>query len=85
MNRRRTKSEVAELVERFLENRLTYPQEWNDFVERSQSDPVVEAYRKRCYDLDPLVNRPDPVDEDAMAQLRGILKELRSAAPDPLD
>jgi hypothetical protein len=81
MGRKRTQSEVAELIERFLENRLAYPQEWNDFVEHRERDPVVEAYRKRCYDLDPLVNRPDPVDEDALAQLRSILQELRSANP----
>ena len=80
--RRETKSEVAKLIERFVENRLTYPQEWNDFVERRQRDPVVESYRKRCYDLDPLVNRPDPIDEDAVAELRSILQELRSARPD---
>ncbi|PYV76347.1 MAG: hypothetical protein DMG96_14360 [Acidobacteria bacterium] len=73
MRRRRTKAEVAELIERFLENRLTYQQEWNDFVECREPDAVVDSYRKRRYDLDPLVNRPDPVDEDAVAQLRGIL------------
>src|SRR6266516_1849546 len=72
-----TKAEVAELIERFLENRLTYQQEWNDFVECREPDAVVDSYRKRCYDLDALVNRPDPVDEDAVAQLRGILLELR--------
>ena len=82
MRRERTKSEVAELIERFLENRLAYPQEWNDFVERHEPDPFVEAYRKRCYELDPLVNCPDPVDQDALSQLRGILQELRSDSPD---
>ena len=82
MRRRRTKAEAAELIERFLENRLTHQQEWNDFVECREPDAVVDSYRKRCYDLDPLVNRPDPVDEDAVAQLRGILFELRSASPD---
>jgi len=78
----RRKVEVAELIERFLENRLTYPQEWNDFVECREPDPIVDSYRRRCYDLDPLVNLPDPADEDAVAQLRAILLELRSAIPD---
>lgn len=81
MRRKRTKTEVAELIERFLENRPIYPQEWNDFVECHESDPVVEEYRKRCYDLDPLVNCPDPVDDDALTHLRGILHELRSTTP----
>ena len=42
-------------------------------MECREPDAVVDSYRKRRYDLDPLVNRPDPVDEDAVAQLRGIL------------
>jgi hypothetical protein len=78
MSRKRTRVEVADLIHRFLENRPAYPQEWNDFVECSQVDPTIEAYRKRCYTLDPLVNRPDPVDENAVAELRGILHELRT-------
>jgi len=80
MRRKKTRADVADLIERFLQNRLAYPQEWNDFVECSQSDPAIEAYRRRCYDLDPLVNRPDPVDEDAIANLRGILHELRAGS-----
>ena len=80
MRRKKTRADVADLIERFLQNRLAYPQEWNDFVESSQSDPAIEAYRRRCYDLDPLVNRPDPVDEDAIANLRGILHELRAGS-----
>ena len=82
MSRSRTRAQVTELIERFLENRLAYPQEWNDFVECSQHDSIMEAYRKRCYDLDPLVNCPEPVDENAMNELRRILHELRSARPE---
>lgn len=40
----------------------------------------MDVYRRRCYNLDPLVDRPDPVDEDAIAELRGILHELRAAS-----
>ena len=77
MRRSRTKTEVADLIERFLENRSSYPQEWNDFVECSDADPAIDAYRRKCYDLDPLVNRPDPVDEDAVHELFGVIEELR--------
>lgn len=61
LRRGRTKGAVADLIERFLQNRLAYPQEWNDFVECSDPDPAVNAYRKRCYNLDPLrkLFRPD--------------------------
>ena len=77
MRRSRTKTEVADLVERFLDNRESYPQEWNDFVESSDPDPTIDAYRKKCYDLDPLVNSQEPVDEDTVRELRRIIEELR--------
>lgn len=71
------------MIDRFLENRLAYPQEWNDFVERSQKDPDVEVYRKKCYELDPLVNCPDPVDQDALTELRLLAKELSASTRAP--
>ena len=74
--------EVAHLIERFLENKSLYSQEWNDFVDTSQDDQVVNGYRKRCYELDPLVNRPDEPDPKAVAELRGIINELRSRSVD---
>ena len=77
MRRSRTKTEVADLVERFLDNRESYPQEWNDFVESSEPDPTIDAYRKKCYDLDPLVNSHEPADEDAVRELSRIIEELR--------
>lgn len=80
VTRNRTRADVADLIERFLQNRPAYPQEWNDFVECSQREPAMDVYRRRCYNLDPLVDRPDPVDEDAIAELRGILHELRAAS-----
>jgi hypothetical protein len=77
--RNATKTEVADLIERFLNNRLSYPQEWNDFVECRQKDSDVEVYRKKCYDLDPLVNCPDPADQDAITELRLMAEELRAS------
>ena len=35
--------------------------------------------RKRCYNLDALVNYPDPTDEGVLAELRVIVRELRAA------
>jgi hypothetical protein len=79
MKSNRTKLEVAELIERFLENRLRYPQEWNDFIDCRQKDPDIELYRERCYDLDPLVNHPDPVDGDGIAKLQIMIEDLRTS------
>jgi hypothetical protein len=77
MRRSRTKTEVADLIERFLDNRESYPQEWNDFVEGSDPDPAIDAYRTKCYDLDPLVNTHEPAEEDAVLELRRVIEELR--------
>lgn len=69
--------EIAGIMERFVEGK-SYKQEWNDFVESSQRDKKLDAYRERCTAIDSLVNRPGEADPDAIAELRTIVKELRS-------
>jgi hypothetical protein len=71
--------EVAAVIERFLEQKSLYPQEWNDFVETPQHDKRIEEYRKRCYELDSLVNRPGNSDPTAVTELRSIIETLKSA------
>jgi hypothetical protein len=70
-------SEVADLIERFLDGTSIYPQEWNDFVEAGRVEPRVEPYRKRCEELDQRVNSPEPSDPDALAELKEIASALR--------
>ena len=83
MRPKKTSNEIADLIERFLSDQLAYPQEWNDFVNcESLVDLSLKSYWKRCYDLDPLVNCPNPVDETAVAELRCIAVELRCASTD---
>ena len=77
-----TASEIADIIERFLEGRSLYPQEWNDFVESRHQDERLEVYRLRCDDLDPLVNSPDPMDPAAVAKLRRMIEELRAQPSD---
>jgi hypothetical protein len=69
-------SEAAALINRFVEGKLRYPQEWNDFIEAGKVEPQVEPFRRRCYELDPLVNRPGLPDEEALSELRNISKAL---------
>ena len=69
--------EASDLVERFLNNKCSYPQEWNDFVEAKQTNRVVDAYRKRCYELDPEVNSPEPTDDGAVRELRSMIEMMR--------
>jgi hypothetical protein len=77
MPRARTPSDIAGIIERFLNGNSLYPQEWNDFVECSVADKSLENYRKRCDFLDPLVNCPGPQDPRAIEELRQIVQELR--------
>lgn len=78
--RKRSKdaAEVADLIERFLNGRSLYPQEWNDFVDASQRNKKIDLYRKRCSELDPLVNRPGDPDPKAVSELRSMIQILRS-------
>ena len=73
----RNAAEIADIVERFLNGKSLYPQEWNDFVECRHLDAHLDSYRKRCYELDRLVNRPDPQDAKALGELRSMVDELR--------
>ena len=74
---RRTAKQIADIIERFLTGNSLYPQEWNDFVECSERDSRLDIYRKRCYELDPLVNCPSPQDAKAVAELRSMIDQLR--------
>jgi hypothetical protein len=75
--RAKSANEIAGIIERFLEGKSSYPQEWNDFVECSHGDKLLDSYRKRCGLLDPLVNCPDPQDPKAVEELRNMVQELR--------
>ncbi len=75
-----SREEVAEVIERFLEGRSSYPQEWNDFVDTPQQEAAIDNYRRQCYELDPLVNRPGLPDSDAVADLKELVQRLRSTA-----
>jgi hypothetical protein len=69
--------EAAQVIERFLDG-PSDSIEWCDFAETEQENATVERYRKRCDELSPLVNRPGGMDEAAVAELRSIIKALRS-------
>lgn len=79
MKRALRPSDAADLIERFLNGQEMYPQEWNDFIEALRVEPAVEPYRKRCYELDPLTNRPGTPNASAVEELRKIVLALREA------
>jgi hypothetical protein len=57
------------------------PARMNDFVDGSLRDKELDVYRKRSYELDPLVNRPGEPDPEAVAELRSMIEILRSPTP----
>jgi hypothetical protein len=82
MSRRDLSGEqIADLIERFLNSRSAYPQEWNDFIECSQKTVQMDHYRKACYELDPLVNSHKPQYPLALEKLRNLFIELRNQSP----
>lgn len=83
LNRNMTPREMANLIERFLENTSLYPQEWNDLVETSQKSEEMDWHRRRCYELDPLVNSPARPDDGAVRELRVIVSELMKEHSSP--
>jgi hypothetical protein len=72
-----TPEEAAAVIERFIDGPCDSI-EWCDFAETRQKDSRIEAYRKRCDRLSPLVNRPGDMDAAAVAELRSIVGDLRS-------
>jgi len=82
MPQARTATEIADIIERFVNGTSLYAQEWNDFVDCKQSNQKLDSYRKRCDELDPLVNRPEPQDAKAVAELKNMIDELRSCKLD---
>jgi hypothetical protein len=77
-NANMTLRDTACLIERFLEDRPQYAQEWNDFVDTPQRDEKVEVYRRRCYELDPLISQPGKPNPEATAELRSIIAAIKS-------
>ncbi len=89
--RDKTAAEIADLIERYLSNRCTYPQEWNDFVDCSNRDPKLDAFRKRCdlissqFETDRKsldLNRDDRW-QDATDELKKVAAQLRDLEREP--
>ena len=66
MRHKRSAVEIADIIDRFLMGSSLYLQEWNDFVDCTECDPVLEQFRQRCDLLDPVVNCPGEQDKTAV-------------------
>jgi hypothetical protein len=43
-----TANEIADIIDRFLSNKMTNPFEWDDFIESGVKDPKLNEIRKQC-------------------------------------
>ena len=77
MAKAKTAAEIAQIIDRFLHGKSLYPQESNDLVDCRHPDRKLDSFRKRCDELDPLVNCPDPKDANALAELKNMVDALR--------
>jgi len=65
-----TLSDMVELIDRFIDGRVRYPLEWDDFVSWNNENQAIEVYRDRIATLEPLFFSKDPVDRSkAIADL----------------
>ncbi len=62
--------DLVRLIDRFIDDKLTYPLEWDDFISWEHSDPYIEAMRDRIASLEPLFFSKSPNDRnEAVRQL----------------
>lgn len=74
--RRMNFHEVADIIGRFLGDKIQ-DLEWDDFIHTKQDDWVVDAYRKCCFELDPLISHLGEPYPGVVAVLQAISKTLR--------
>lgn len=73
-----TLSELVGVLDRFLDDRLHYPLEWDDFVSWKNSAPAIEPIRERIAATEPLFFSQNPADRAKGAQI--VLEERNRAA-----
>ena len=75
-NRVGTKESLVDIIDRFIDGRMEYPLEWDDFVSWENADPFIESKRMEIGSLerDFLSNNLD-----RRKQATGVLMELRNS------
>jgi hypothetical protein len=68
----------VELADRFLDGRLEYALEWDDFISWKNDNPNIELIRDRVAALEPLFFAKEPVHR--AKAIEGLLAERNQAA-----
>lgn len=71
-----TKSEVAEIIEQFLDG-TGGPWDWDDFTSIRIADPELEAIRVRCVELHHATISGQYCGPDGLAEMRRMVDQLR--------
>ena len=82
MAARRTCTEVAEIIERFVEGTCG-PWDWDDFISFPLDDPALEAVRRECADLPdryPPTKRGWYCNDEGLDELRRLMHYVASLA-----
>jgi hypothetical protein len=66
------------LLDRFLDGRLRYPLEWDDFISWAHASPTIEGTRHRIAGLEPQFFSSDPMDR--LEGMRFVLAERNRVA-----
>jgi hypothetical protein len=51
---------LVELIDRFIDGKLRYELEWDDFVSWEHDQPTIETVRSKIADMEPLFFAEDP-------------------------
>jgi hypothetical protein len=75
-----TGRDLVLLIDRFLDDNLAYPLEWDDFVSWKSRDAGIEAVRLRVEGMESFFLSPSPTDrKEAAEQLVGIRNDIASS------
>lgn len=70
--------DLVQLIDRFLDDKLAYDLEWDDFISWEHPEPRIEAVRLRIAALEPLFFSQSP--DDRNEAVRRLLAERNSTA-----
>jgi hypothetical protein len=69
-------AELIDLLDRFLDDDLSYPLEWDDFISWKNPNPSVERVRDRIADLERQFVGTDQERTDALAKVREMRDQI---------
>src|SRR5258708_1655543 len=85
--RKRAVSNLADLVkviDRFVDGKLRYPLEWDDFISWKHANPTIELLRERITNLEPsLISRDPARHSEAIAALLSARNDAAAIAALP--